>query len=218
MNIGKQIKEGLLTRNPVAVRLVGLCAAVAVTTTLLNGLGMGLCVTAVLILSNGILSALWFYLPERLRRISAIMVTAALGGAADLLVQAFFPTLAGELGFFLPLVPVTVILLSGAGSYAYENTVGRSLLEGLCQGLGYTLVLALVGFLRELLGKGTFGFGFLGGGQGLRLFPERYAALGLRGPAGGFLALGCVAALVRFWNGRLKGTQKKKKEKEGAGE
>ena len=70
----------------------------------------------------------------------------------------------------------------------------------------------------ELLGKGTFGFGFLGGGQGLRLFPERYAALSLRGPAGGFLALGCVAALVRFWNGRLKGPQKKKKEKEGAGE
>lgn len=215
MNVGKQMKEGLLTRNPVAVRMVGLCAAVAITTTLLNGVGMGLCVTAVLILSNGILSALWFYLPERLRTVSAIMVTAALGGAADLLVQAFFPTLAGELGFFLPLVPVTVILLSGAGSYAYDNTVGRSLLEGLCQGLGYTLVLALAGFLRELLGRGTFGFGFLGGGQGLRLFPEQYAALGLRGPVGGFLALGCVAALVQYGNGRPKRTKKGKEEKEG---
>lgn len=212
MNIGKQIKEGLLTRNPVAVRLVGLCAAVAVTTTLLNGLGMGLCVTAVLVLSNGILSALWFYLPERLRTISAIMVTAALGGAADLLIQAFFPALAGELGLFLPLVPVTVILLGGAGAYAYENTVASSMLEGLCQGLGYTLVLTLAGFLRELLGKGSFGFGFLEGGQGLRLFPEQYAALGLSGPVGGFLALGCVAALVQYFNGRPKRTKKKKEE------
>ena len=212
MNVGKQLKEGFLTRNPVVVRLVGLCAAVAVTTTLLNGLGMGLCVTAALILSNGILSALWFYLPERLRLISAIMVNATLGGAADLLVQAFLPDLAGELGLFLPLVPVTVILLGGAGAYAYENTVPRSLLEGLCQGLGYTLVLALAGFLRELLGKGSFGFGFLGGGQGLRLFPEQYAALGLSGPVGGFLALGCVAALVQFCNGRPKRVKKKKGE------
>lgn len=209
MNVGKQLKEGLLTRNPVAVRLTGLCAAVAITTTLLNCLGMGLCVTAVLVLSNGILSALWHYLPQRLRTISAVMVTAALGGVADLLIQAFFPVLAGELGFFLPLVPVTVILLSGAGTYAYENPVARSLLEGLCQGLGYTLVLALAGFLRELLGRGTFGFGFLGGGQGLRLFPEKYAALGLRGPVGGFLALGCVVALVQYWNGWSKRPRKK---------
>lgn len=213
MNIGKQLKEGLLTRNPVAVRLTGLCVALAVTTDLLNGLGMGLCVLVVLTLTNGLLSILGPYLPKGVRTISALAVIATLGAMADLLVQAFFPQLAGDLGLFLPLLAVTCVLLSGAGAYAYENTVGLSVLEGFCQGLGYTLVLVLIGMLRELLGKGSFGGGLLNAGVGLQVFPSRFAAGGLTGPVGGFLALACVIAIIQALVARPKKSRRKEEGK-----
>lgn len=209
MNIGKQIKEGLLTRNPAAVGLLGLCTAMAVTTSLLNGVGMGLCVLAVLLLSNGILSALGPYLPERIHTVSAVVVTATLSGIADLLAQAFFPELAGDLGLFLPLLAVTCVLLNGAGAYAYANRVTASLLEGFCQGLGYALVLILVSVVRELLGKGSFGGGLLNGGRGIQVFSTRFAAGGMTLPVGGFLVLACVIAAVQFLNSRPKRTKKK---------
>lgn len=210
MDIGKQLKDGLLTRNPVAVRLLGLCAALAVTTSLRGGLGMGVCVLAVLTLSNVLLSALEPYLPKGVRTVSAIVVTATLSGIADLLVQAFFPDLAGELGLFLPLLAVTCVLLNGAGSYAYENSVASSALEGLCQGLGYALVLVLVGVIREFLGKGSFGEGLLNGGRGFQVFPARFAAGGITFPVGAFLVLGCVIAAVQFLNGRPQKSKRKK--------
>lgn len=210
MNVGKQLKEGLFTQNPVAVQLLGLCTALAVTTSLLNGLGMGLCVLVVLTLSNGILSALGPYLPERIHMVSAVVVTASLGGVADLIVQAFFPDLAGNLGLFLPLVAVTCVLLSGAGVYAYENGVASAVLEGLCQGLGYTLVLVLVGVIRELLGKGSFGEGLLNSGRGFQVFPAQFAAGGLVLPVGGFLVLACVIAAVQGLLARSKKAARRK--------
>lgn len=210
MNIGKQLKDGLLTRNPAAVRLLGLCAALAVTTSFLNGVGMGLCVLAVLILSNVLLSALEPYLPKAIRTVSAIVVTATLSGIVDLLVQAFFPDLAGELGLFLPLLAVTCVLLNGAGSYAYENGVASSALEGLCQGLGYALVLVLVSIIREFLGEGSFGRGVFNGGRGVQVFSSRFAAGGMTLPVGAFLVLGCVIAAVQFLNDRPQKPKKKK--------
>lgn len=209
MNFGKQIKEGLLTRNPAAVRLLGLCTVLAVTTSLLNGVGMGLCVLAVLTLSNGLLSALRLYLPERIRMAGAIAITAALSGIADLIVQAFFPDLAGDLGLFLPLLAATCVLLNGAGAYAYENSVLSSVSEGLCQGMGYALVLVLVSVVRELLGKGSFGGGLLNRGRGIQVFSARFAAGGMALPVGGFLVLACVIAGVQFLNNRAKRTKKK---------
>ncbi len=210
MNVGKQIEEGLLTKNPVAVQLLGLCTALAVTTSLLNGLGMGLCVLVVLTLSNGLLSALGPYLPERIHMVSAVVVTASLGGVADLIVQAFFPDLAGNLGLFLPLMAVTCVLLSGAGVYAYENGVASAVLEGLCRGLGYTLVLVLVGVIRELLGKGSFGEGLLNSGRGFQVFPAQFAAGGLVHPVGGFLVLACVIAAVQGFLARPKKAARRK--------
>lgn len=213
MNFGKQIKEGLLTRNPAAVQLLGLCTALAVTTSLLNGLGMGLCVLAVLTLSNAILSALRQYIPAQVRTVGAIVVTATLGAVADLVVQALFPELAGDLGLFLPLLAVTCILLSHGGAFAWENSVGASALEGLAQGVGYTLVLVPVSVLRELLGKGSFGGGLLNGGRGVQLFPARFAAGGMLLPVGAFLALACVVAAMQWLRDRPK---KNKKGKEAA--
>lgn len=209
MNFGKQLKEGLLTRNPAAVSLLGLCTALAVTTSLFNAVGMGLCVLAVLILSNGIISALRPYLPERIRMVGAIVITATLSGIADLTVQAFFPELAWDLGLFLPLLAATCVLLNGAGAYACQNSVCASMLEGLCQGLGYTLVLILVGVIREFMGKGSFGAGFLNGGRGIQVLAPQFAAGGMVGPVGGFLVLACVVAAVQFWNGRPKRAKKK---------
>lgn len=209
MKIGKQLKEGLLTRNPIAVGLLGLSTALAITTSLLSAVGMGLCVGAILVLSNGILSVLAPYLPGRVRTVSAVVITATLGGIADLLVQAFFPELAGDLGLFLPLLAATCVLLNGAGAYAYENSVADSLLEGLFQGLGYALILILTSVVRELLGKGSFGGGLLNAGRGLRLFPARFAAEGMAHPVGGFLALAFVVAGVQFLKDRPQKAKKK---------
>lgn len=209
MELRKQLKEGLLTRNPAAVRLLGLCTVLAVSTSLLSALGMGLCTLAVLTVSNLVLSVLGQYIPPQLYRLSAIVITATLGGIADLVVQAFFPALAGELGLFLPLLAVTCILLNGAGEDVRQKGAAAAGLEGLCQGLGYTLVLVLVGIVRELLGKGCFGEGILNGGRGLRVFPARYAAGGMLRPVGAFLALACVVALLQMITARM-GTRKKR--------
>lgn len=209
MNIGKQLRESLLTHNPAAVGLLGLSTALAISTSLLNAVGMGLCVMAILILSNGLLSVFAPYLPRGIRTVSAIVVTATLGGITDLLVQAFFPELAGDLGLFLPLLAATCVLLNGAGAYAYENSVTVSLLEGLFQGLGYALVLIMTSVVRELLGKGSFGGGLLEGGRGLQVFPARFAAGGMVLPVGGFLALAFVIAGVQFWKDRPKRSKKK---------
>ena len=215
MNVGKQIKEGLLTRNPAAVQLLGLCGALAVTTSLLNGLGMGLCVTVVLVLSNVLLSALAQYIPSRIRVVSAIVVTATLGAMTDLVVQAFFPKLAGELGLFLPLTAVIGVLLNHGGTFAYKNTVGSSAAEGICQGLGYTLVLVLVSVIREFLGKGSFGAGLINGGQGLQVFPVRFAVGGMALPVGGFLALACVVAILQSIGNKPQRSKKKKGVEKG---
>lgn len=210
MEIRKQIKEGLLTRNPAAVQLLGLCAALAVTTTLRGGLGMGLCVLAVLTLSNGILSALRQYIPAPIQRISGVAVMATLGAVGDLVVQAFFPGLTEELGLFLPLLGVICILLSQGGAFAWENAPAAALVDGVCQGVGYTLVLAMVGTLRELLGRGCFGSGLFNGGRGIQVFSAQYAAGGMILPVGGFLVLACVVALVRAGAERAERPRKRK--------
>lgn len=215
MNFGKQIKEGLLTRNPAAVQLLGLCTALAVTTSLINGLGMGLCVLAVLTLSNTLLSALRQYIPNQIRTVSAIVVTATLGAAADLVVQALLPDLAGDLGIFLPLLAVTCVLLSHGGAFAWENSVAVSALEGISQGVGYTLVLVLVSVIRELLGKGSFGSGLLNGGHGIQIFSARYAAGGMLLPVGAFLVLACVVAAMQWLRDKPKKSGKKKEATKG---
>lgn len=212
MDLRKQLKEGLLTRNPAAVRLLGLCTVLAVSTSLLNGLGMGLCTLAVLTVSDLVLSVLAQYIPPQLYRLSAIVITATLGGIADLVVQAFFPALAGELGLFLPLLAVTCILLNGAGEDACKSGIAAAGLEGLCQGLGYALVLVLTGALREVLGRGCIGEGLLNGGRGVRLFAARYAAGGMSQPVGAFLTLACVVALLQ----RIMDRMGKGKKREGA--
>lgn len=169
---------------------------------------------AVLLISNLILSALGPNLPERIRTVSAVVVTASLSGITDLIVQAFFPGLAGDLGLYLPLLAATCVLLNGGGAFAYENTVTVSGLEGFFQGLGYTLVLVLVSILREFLGKGSFGEGVLNRGRGIQIFPAQFAAGGMIFPVGAFLVLACVFAFMQSLRNK---SQKTRKEEGAAG-
>ena len=159
MDFKKQMKEGLLTQNPVLVQLLGMCSTLAITTTLFNGLGMGAAVTAILICSNVVISLLRKVIPDKIRIAAYIVVIAGFVTIVDLLLQAFVQALAESLGVFIPLIVVNCIILGRAEAFASKNTVGAAALDGLCQGVGYTVVLVIMSMIREFLGSGTFGAG-----------------------------------------------------------
>ena len=200
MNVGKQIKEGLLTQNPVLVQLLGMCSTLAITTTVSNGIGMGLSVTIILTLSNIFISLLRKIIPEQVRIAAYIVVIAGFVTMVDLLLQAFFPDIAESLGVFIPLIVVNCIILARAESFASKNKPAAAAIDGICQGLGYTLVLVVMSAIRELLGSGTL--------AGTRIFPAEYAASMLALPVGGFLTLGCLIALMQWAMRKAKGGRK----------
>jgi electron transport complex protein RnfE len=211
MNFKKQFKEGLLTQNPVLGQLLGLCSTMAITTTLFNGLGMGLSVTIILICSNVVISLLRNVIPSKIRIAAYIVVIAGFVTMVDLLLQAFLPSLSDSLGVFIPLIVVNCIILGRAEAFASKNGVLASAVDGLCQGIGYTVALVLMCIIRELLGSGTFGAGVLST-DGIRIIPSDYPALMLILPFGGFLVLGCLMAAFQWY---LKKLEKKESEKEG---
>ena len=194
MNIKKQFTEGLLTKNPVLVQLLGMCSILAITTSLFNGLGMGLSVTIILICSNVLISALRKVIPSQIRIAAYIVIIAGFVTIVDLALQAFLPALAENLGVFIPLIVVNCIILGRAEAFASKNGVLASALDGLFQGIGYTAALVVMCVIRELLGSGTFGGGLLNGGEGIRIIPEGYPAMQMVMPVGGFLTLGFVIA------------------------
>ena len=212
MNFKKQFEEGLLSQNPVFVQLLGMCSVLAITTSLFNGLGMGLSVTIILICSNVLISALRKVIPSQIRIAAYIVIIAGFVTIVDLLLQAFLPDLAENLGVFIPLIVVNCIILGRAESYASKNTVLAAAVDGLCQGIGYTVALVLMCVVRELLGSGTFGGGILNGGEGIRIIPEGYPAMQLVMPVGGFLTLGFLIAAFQWYTKRIN----MKKRKEGA--
>ena len=211
MNFSKQFKEGLLTKNPVTVQLLGMCSTLAITTSLFNGLGMGLSVTLILICSNVLISALRKVIPNQIRIAAYIVIIAGFVTIIDLCLQAFLPALSENLGVFIPLIVVNCIILGRAEAFASKNTVLASAVDGLCQGIGYTCALVIMCVIRELLGSGTFGAGILNGGEGIRIIPAQYPAMQMVMPVGGFLTLGCVIAGSQMLMKHLE-----KKEKEGA--
>ena len=194
MNFKQQFSEGLLTKNPVTVQLLGMCSTLAITTSLFNGLGMGLAVTVILICSNVLISALRNFIPAQIRIAAYIVIIAGFVTIVDLLLQAYLQQLSESLGVFIPLIVVNCIILGRAESFASKNGVLASALDGLCQGFGYTVALVIVCVLRELLGSGTFGGGILNNGEGIRIISEGFPAMQMVMPVGGFLALGFVIA------------------------
>ena len=195
MDFKKQFHEGLLSKNPVFVQLLGMCSTLAITTSLFNGLGMGISVTIILICSNVLISALRKVIPGQIRIAAYIVIIASFVTVVDLLLQAFLPALSESLGVFIPLIVVNCIILGRAEAFASRNGVLASAVDGLCQGIGYTVALVILCIVRELLGSGTFGGGLLGeNGAGIRVFPAEYAAMQMIMPVGGFLALGFLVA------------------------
>ena len=215
MNFGKQFKEGLITQNPVLVQLLGMCSTLAITTSFFNGLGMGISVLVILTLSNIFISLLRKIIPNEVRIACYIVVIAGFVTCDDLILKAFVPALSNSLGVFIPLIVVNCIILGRAEAFASKNSVGAAAIDGICQGIGYTIVLVIMCVFRELLGAGTFGGGLLGGGElgaapGLTIIPEQFGIKVLTLPVGGFLTLGVLIAAMQW--ALAKAEEKKKKE------
>ena len=191
MNVKKQLMDGLISQNPVLVQLLGMCSTMAITTSIMNGLGMGVSVMIILTLSNIFISLLRKIIPNEVRIACYIVVIAGFVSCVDLLLQAFVPAIAASLGVFIPLIVVNCIILGRAEAFASKNTVGAAALDGIFQGLGYTIVLVILCFFRELLGSGTL--------AGIQIMPESYTpALMLVLPVGGFLSLGLLIAVMQW--------------------
>lgn len=186
----QQLYEGILTNNPVFVQLIGMCPTLATTTSLQNGIGMGLAATAVLICSNAVISLLRKLIPSKVRIAAYITIIAGFVTAVDLLIQAYLPDLSKSLGLFIPLIVVNCIILARAEAFASKNSVLPSIGDGLAMGLGFTFALCVLSTIREILGAGTL--------MGYPLFGENFQpAILMILPAGGFLTLGFVIALFQ---------------------
>ena len=210
MNVKKQFWDGLITQNPVLVQLLGMCPTLAITTSLFNGLGMGLSVLIILTCANVVISALRKIIPNTVRIACYIVVIASFVTMVDLLLKAFVPALSKSLGLFIPLIVVNCIILGRAEGFASKNGIGASALDGIFQGFGNMVALTIMCVIREFLGAGTFGGGLLNGGKGIQILPPDTVALGMILPVGGFLTLGVVIAAVQYF------MNKPKKEKEVA--
>ena len=182
MNFGKQLKEGLITQNPVLVQVLGMCSTMAITTSFFNGLGMGVSVLIILTLSNIFISLLRKIIPNEVRIACYIVVIAGFVTCVDLLLKAFVPALSSSLGVFIPLIVVNCIILGRAEAFASKNNAFDSALDGLGIGLGFTLSLTVIGTIRELLGSGAV-FGY-------SLGTADYMPLVFVLAPGGFLVLG----------------------------
>ena len=221
MNFGKQLKEGVITNNPVLVQILGMCPTLAVSTSLFNGSGRGICATLVLMCSNLVISLLRNIIPNKVRIAAFIVVIAGFVTCVDLLLKAFVPALSDSLGVFIPLIVVNCIILGRAEAFAYKNPPLASVVDGLTQGIGFTCALTILSVAREFLGSGTFGGGLidvsngfrivLGGADGIRILPEGIGASLITQPAGGFLSLGIFIAIVTFL---LKKSEEKAAKKE----
>ena len=218
MNIKKQFKEGLITNNPVPVQLIGMCATMAITTTLFNGVGMGLSVLIILTCCNVVVSAIRKIIPNEIRLAIFVVIIAGFVTIVDLLLQAYIPALSEALGVFIPLIVVNCIIIGRAEAFCQKNTIGASFFDGIFQGLGYTVVLIIMCVFRELVGSGKFGGGLIdiangfritmdGTGGGIQIFSADYGATIMLLPFGGFITLGLLIALMQYM---LKKSAKKK--------
>ena len=159
---GERLYNGIVKENPTLVLMLGMCPTLAVTTSAINGLGMGLTTTAVLALSNVFISLLRKVIPDRVRIPAFIVIIASFVTMTELLLKGFIPSLYSALGLYIPLIVVNCIILGRAEAYAYSNPVIPSFFDGLGMGIGFTISLTIIGSIREVLGAGEiFGYHFM---------------------------------------------------------
>lgn len=194
----KIVSNGIFDQNPTFKLVLGMCPTLAITTSAFNGFGMGIAATLVLICSNALVSLLRKVIPDKVRIPAYVLIIATLVTLLEMVLKKFVPTLYSALGIYLPLIVVNCIILARAEAFASSNKVGDSILDGLGMGLGFTLALTLIGFIRELLGNGTIFAGTLGNlSFGLSLgAAQKYSLKFFVLPAGGFMTLGLLMAAV----------------------
>jgi len=191
MNLLKTFINGIIEENPVFRLLLGMCPTLAVTTSVLNGIGMGAAATFVLVSSNIIVSSIRNITPHRIRIPVFIIVIASFTTIVDLFLNAFLPGLHKSLGIFIPLIVVNCIIFGRAEAFASKNPIRTSFFDGLGMGVGFTLALILISAVRELFGSGTI--------LGLSLFGPNYnPALIMILPPGAFLALGLLIGVMNL--------------------
>lgn len=189
----KTLKNGIIKENPTFIQVLGMCPTLAVTTSLLNGIGMGLSVTFVLTLSNMLVSMLRKMIPQKIRIAAYVVIIATFVTVVDLVLKAYIPALSQSLGLFIPLIVVNCIILARAEAFASKNGVMKSAADGIGMGLGFTMALSIISAIREILGNGTI----LGMSVGISA-PATIMLL----PPGGFLTLGLILGIINVIKNR----------------
>ena len=189
MNQWQNFSKGIFKENGVFVLLLGMCPALAVTSSAINGLGMGMATTFVLIMSNIVISLVKNFIPNKVRIPSFIVIIASFVTIVDLVMEGYFPDLHEQLGLFIPLIVVNCIILGRAEAFASKNTFISSVIDGLGMGLGFAMALTMLGGIREILGSGSiFDFKFVS--------EEASTILLFILPPGAFIALGYLIAFI----------------------
>jgi len=185
----ERLYNGLVKENPTLVLMLGMCPTLAVSTRAFNGIGMGLSTTAVLILSNLVISWLRKVIPDQVRLPSYIVIVASLVTVTELLIEAYLPSVYDALGIYIPLIVVNCIILGRAEAYANKHTPMLSIMDGLGMGLGFTIALTLAGLVREILGNGT--------AFGAQILPASVEPIGIFiQPPGAFLVIAVFIAIM----------------------
>lgn len=193
MNQVNNFTKGFFKENPILVLLLGTCPTLAVTSSAINGLGMGLATTFVLFMSNIFISVVKDFVPDKVRIPAFVVVIASFVTVVDLLMQAYTPALSNQLGIFIPLIVVNCIVLGRAEAFAAKNNIFSSFIDGLGMGLGFTMALVVIGSIREMLGAGSiFGYKFIAeSADGILVF--------ILAP-GAFITLGFLIAILKKMN------------------
>lgn len=211
MNVKKQLMDGLIHQNPVTVQLLGMCSVLAITTSLFNGIGMGLSVLVILTCANVVISLLRKVIPSKIRIACYIVVIAGFVTIVDLALKAFLPALSSSLGLFIPLIVVNCIILGRAEMFASKNGIVDSALDGIGMGIGFTITLTIMGTIREILGSGTWMAGLgelipaLGKDFVIQVLPESIDPFTIMTSApGGFFVFGVMMAAATWLTTRPK--------------
>lgn len=189
----ERIYNGIVKENPCIILMLGMCPTLAVTTSAINGLGMGLSTLAVLIFSNLIISLMRKIIPDQVRLPAYIVIVATLVTIVDLILQAYVPSLYSALGIYIPLIVVNCIILGRAEAYANKVDPALAFFDGVGMGLGFTIALTIIGIVREFLGAGSF--------FGIDIFPEAVPSIAIFVKApGAFLVMAMLVAILNAFN------------------